>query len=145
MRELSYDIEDCIDCFRLNHSHGSSKPNFVHKAMQKVKTLLKDRGIAEEIQELKSLVSEQSERANRYCIQQCLAASPQQVRLDPRASALFQEARDLVGIDGPREEIIRLLKAVEKQHRVVSIYGTAGQGKTTLAKEVYNKFTEAFD
>ncbi|PUZ44264.1 hypothetical protein GQ55_8G076000 [Panicum hallii var. hallii] len=142
VRELSYDIEDCIDRFRLNHSHGGSKANFVRKAVRKVKILLQDRGLAEEIQKLKSLVIEQSERAKRYDIH---AASPQPVLLDLRAPALFAEARDLVGIDGPRKEIIELLTCEEMQHKVVSIYGTAGQGKTTLAMEVYRKITEAFD
>ncbi|XP_066333640.1 disease resistance protein RGA5-like [Miscanthus floridulus] len=110
VRELSYDIEDCIDRFVLNHSHGDggSTANFVHKAIQMVKTLFKDRGIAEEIRRLKRL-----------------------------------EARDLVGIDAPREEIISLLRCEDKEHKVVSIYGIGGQGKTTLAMEVYNKITEA--
>ena len=130
----------------LNHSQGVSKANFVRKAMRKVKTLFKDGGIAEEIRELKSLVSEQSERVKRYYdINQCLTASAQPVLLDPRAPALLQEASNLVGIDAPREEIIRLLKCEEKQHKVVSIYGIGGQGKTTLAMEVYHKITEAFD
>ena len=88
---------------------------------------------------------EQRERAKRYDIHKCLGATPLPVPLDPRASALFQEATDLVGIDGPRKEIIELLKCEEIQHKVVSIYGTAGQGKTTLAMEVYRKITEAFD
>ncbi|CAD6254225.1 unnamed protein product [Miscanthus lutarioriparius] len=147
VRELSYDIEDCIDRFVLNHSHGDggSTANFVHKAIQMVKTLFKDRGIAEEIRRLKRLVSEQSERGKRYYdINQCLlASSSQPVLLDPRAPALFQEARDLVGIDAPREEIISLLRCEDKEHKVVSIYGIGGQGKTTLAMEVYNKITEA--
>nr|CAB3491362.1 unnamed protein product [Digitaria exilis] len=97
VRELSYDIEDCIDRFVLNHSHGGSKANFVRKAIRKVKMLWKDMGTAEEIQELKRLVGAQSERANRY----------------------------------------------DNQYKVVSIYGTAGQGKTTLAMEVYRNITES--
>ncbi|XP_066335221.1 disease resistance protein RGA5-like [Miscanthus floridulus] len=147
VRELSYEIEDCIDRFVLNHSHGDggSTANFVHKAIQMVKTLFKDRGIAEEIRRLKRLVSEQSERGKCYYdINQCLlASSSQPVPLDPRAPALFQEARDLVGIDAPREEIISLLRCEDKEHKVVSIYGIGGQGKTTLAMEVYHKITEA--
>ncbi|XP_066333639.1 disease resistance protein Pik-2-like [Miscanthus floridulus] len=145
VRELSYDIEDCVDRFVLNHSHGGSKANFVRKAMQEVKTLFEDGGIAEEIRELKRLVSKQSERGKRYCdINQCLlASSSQPVLLDPRAPALFQEAMDLVGIDAPREEIISLLRCEDKEHKVVSIYGIGGQGKTTLAMEVYHKITEA--
>ncbi|CAD6257473.1 unnamed protein product [Miscanthus lutarioriparius] len=103
VRELSYDIEGCIDCFMLNHSQGGSKANFVRKAMRKP------------------------------------------VLLDPRAPGLFQEASNLVGIDAPREEIIRLLKCEEKQHKVVSIYGIGGQGKTILAMEVYHKIIGAFD
>ncbi|XP_066333596.1 disease resistance protein PIK6-NP-like [Miscanthus floridulus] len=96
VRELSYDIEDCIDRFVLNHSYGDggSTANFVHKAIQMVKTLFKDRGIAEEIRRLKRPVSEQSERGKRYYdINQCLlASSSQPVLLDPRAPSLFQEA-----------------------------------------------------
>lgn len=146
VRELSYDIEDCIDRFMLNHSHGGSKANFVRKAMRKVKTLWKDQGLADEIQELKSLVIEESEQGKRYYdIRQCLADSHQPVALDVRAPALFQEERDLVGIDGPCKDIIRLLTVDENRHKVVSIYGTAGQGKTALAMEVYRKITQAFD
>jgi hypothetical protein len=112
-----------------------------------VKKLFKDRGIAEEIRELKRLVSEESERGKRYYdINQCLLVSPQPVLLDPRVPSLFQEAMDLVGVDGPREEIIQILKCEDKeQDKVVSIYGIGGQGKTTLAMEVYHKITEAFD
>ncbi|KAF8730701.1 hypothetical protein HU200_016561 [Digitaria exilis] len=143
VRELSYDIEDCIDRFVLNHSHGGSKANFVRKAIRKVKMLWKDMGTAEEIQELKRLVGAQSERANRYGTHQCLA-SPQTVHMDRRAPILFQDERDLVGINCPREDIIQLLNADEdNQYKVVSIYGTAGQGKTTLAMEVYRNITES--
>ncbi|KAF8690593.1 hypothetical protein HU200_040961 [Digitaria exilis] len=141
VRELSYDIEDSIDRFMLNHSHGphgGSKVNFISKALQKAEILLQDRGsVASQSVHLDPRVPALFEARDLVGID-----GPQ---LDPRVTALFAEARDLVGIDGPREEIIQLLNVDEKQHKVVSIYGTGGQGKTTLAMQVYIKITEAFD
>ncbi|KAF8756795.1 hypothetical protein HU200_011031 [Digitaria exilis] len=148
VRELSYDIEDCIDRFVLNNSHGGSNAiaNFLRNALRALNMVWKGPGIAQEIQELKRLVIEQREQGNRYYvdIRQSPADSHQQVPFDDRVHELFQEERDLVGIDGPRDEVIRLLKAEENEHKVVSIYGTAGQGKTTLAMEVLRKITQAF-
>ncbi|KAF8699409.1 hypothetical protein HU200_034715 [Digitaria exilis] len=123
VRELSYDIEDCIDRFVPSETsedavegHGNNRGDL-----------------------------RTQEAPNRYGTHQCLA-SPQTVHMDPRAPILFQDERDLVGINGPREDIIQLLKADEEnQHKVVSIYGTAGQGKTTLAMEVYRNITESYD
>ncbi|CAL4985025.1 unnamed protein product [Urochloa decumbens] len=147
VHDLSYYIEDCIDRFMLNHSQqGSSTKLFVRKAVMRILRQRQRQRIAKDIREFKSLVIQQSERASRYGILLCLGASPQQVVVDPRAPALFVKARDLVGIDGPREEITKLLDIdQEKQHKVVSIYGTAGLGKTTLAMELYHGITEGFD
>jgi hypothetical protein len=55
--------------------------------------------------------------------------------LDHRALAFYEEARDLVGIDGPRDQIIGWFGSEEEQLKVVSIFGVGGQGKTTLAME----------
>lgn len=50
---------------------------------------------------------------------------------------LLAESNGLVGMDGPREEIVKWLMDEEQQLKVVSIDGFAGLGKTTLAMEVY--------
>ncbi|TVU48990.1 hypothetical protein EJB05_00279, partial [Eragrostis curvula] len=144
VRELSYDIEDCVDRFIHLRSTGEAKVNFVHSMVHKIKELWEDRQIAKEIQELKARVLEAKERRNRYNLDLYISMT-RPVLLDPRAPIMYEEARDLVGIDGPREEIIGWLKDEERKLKVVSIFGIGGQGKTTLAMEVYQKFDEQFD
>lgn len=144
VRELSYEIEDCVDRFIHLHSSRKAKVSFAQSMVRKIKEVWEDHQIAKEIQELKALVIQEKERRDRYNIDQYLSMT-QPVLLDPRAPIMYEEARDLVGIHGPREEIIGWLKSEERQLKVVSIFGIAGQGKTTLAMEVYRKIEEPFD
>lgn len=46
------------------------------------------------------------------------------------------QSKDLVGMDGPREEIVKWLMVEGQQLKVVSIVGFGGLGKKTLAMEV---------
>ncbi|CAN6343251.1 unnamed protein product, partial [Urochloa humidicola] len=144
VRDLSYDIEDCVDRFMLLDSSKAANLNFVQSMVRKIKELWEDRKISKEIKELKDRVVEEKKRRDRYEIGQHLTITAP-VHLDPRAPILYEGVRDLVGIDGPREEIIEWLESEEKQLKVVSIFGTGGQGKTTLAMEVYRKAEELFD
>jgi Holliday junction resolvasome RuvABC ATP-dependent DNA helicase subunit len=62
---------------------------------------------------------------------------PAKEKVDPRIQALYKEAIELVGIDGPRDELINWLKEKEDESlRFVSIVGYGGLGKTTLAKQI---------
>lgn len=68
------------------------------------------------------------------------------VAIDPRLTALYQKADNLVGIDGPTEELVQLLTDAEQEKlMVVSTVGFGGLGKTTLAKQVYDKIGQQFD
>jgi Holliday junction resolvasome RuvABC ATP-dependent DNA helicase subunit len=67
------------------------------------------------------------------------------VAIDPRISEIYVCAADLVGIDGPREELVNLLIDTKKKLKVVSIVGFGGLGKTTLAKQVYDEIGGRFD
>jgi len=147
IRELSYDIEDCIDMFmqKLNHGDAAKAGNFVKRIIGKVKKLWSGFQMANQIHELKARVVE-SERRLRYKYNESISTAAK-VEIDPRLPALYVEADKLVGIDGPMQNLMDWLMKDDstRQLKVVSIVGFGGLGKTTLANQVYHKIKSQFD
>uniref|UniRef100_A0A0D3HT51 Uncharacterized protein n=1 Tax=Oryza barthii TaxID=65489 RepID=A0A0D3HT51_9ORYZ len=100
MLELAYDIEDCIDLFIHKLSCGDANANFVRKIGSKIKKLWGKHQITECIQELKNRIDD-------------FISEPSMVEIDPRLLALYEEVERLVGIDGPREKIVKTTLANE--------------------------------
>ncbi|KAB8117164.1 hypothetical protein EE612_058844 [Oryza sativa] len=145
VRELSYDIEDCIDLFLHKVSSSNAKASLVRKTAAKIRKLWSRHKIANLIEELKARVIEESDRRSRYNFDE-VADKFSHVQIDPRLPALYVEAEKLVGIDGPREKIIRWLeKDKSLKLKIVCIVGFGGLGKTTLANQVYHKIKGQFD
>ncbi|KAL6641636.1 hypothetical protein ACP70R_019817 [Stipagrostis hirtigluma subsp. patula] len=147
VRELSYDFEDAIDLFIHKLKTGDANANIVKKTARKIKKLWSRHKIANLIQELKDRVKEESDRRLRYKLDESVANMMSTVQIDPRLPAIYEEADRLVGIDGPREEIIEWLMKDDstKQLKVVSIVGFGGLGKTTLANQVHKEIKNQFD
>ncbi|KAL6639946.1 hypothetical protein ACP70R_022256 [Stipagrostis hirtigluma subsp. patula] len=159
VRELAYDVEDCIDIFM--HYHRPIPINdrvpFMKKVGWKLKKLQVSHGITRKIQELKARVMEESERHKRYDLNIFHNSEPDmgttsssvRIRIDPRLSALYVETERLVGIEGPRNKIIRWLMekqgSISEQLRTLSIVGCGGLGKTTLANQVYLEIKSQFE
>ncbi|KAM3295491.1 hypothetical protein ACQJBY_038027 [Aegilops geniculata] len=144
VREMSYDMDNCIDDFMRQFGGAPAKAGFIKQTVRRLKTLGQRHRIADRMEELKVLALEANERRIRYKIDECNSSSSF-VAIDPRMSAIYVDAAGLVGTDGPRKELVNLLTDTEKKLKVVSIVGFGGLGKTTLAKQVYDEIKGRFN
>lgn len=76
------------------------------------------------------------------------SSNPSNAKVDPRVLAFFKDASELVGIDVPRDELVRYLREESEstnQLKIVSLVGYGGVGKTTLANQAYHKLGASFE
>ncbi|VAI63714.1 unnamed protein product [Triticum turgidum subsp. durum] len=150
VRELSYNMEDTIDDFMQSINDKDTKPDgFIEKikhSLGKLGKIKARRRIGSEIKDLKKQILEVSERNERYKTHG-IFSNTRNASVDARALAILEDASKLVGIDEPKSEIIKLLTqgaSIDEQPKLVSIVGSGGMGKTTLANQVYQEFKEKF-
>nr|BAX24887.1 putative NBS-LRR type disease resistance protein [Oryza longistaminata] len=156
VREIAYDAEDCIDVFVRSRSHPAAAAaagveGRLVASLRRFARLLAgalgvgggDRSVAAQLRELKARARDAGERRTRYGVSLAKAAavrggggSSSSGRLDPRLHALFTEEAQLVGIEGPREELVGWVMEEEPRLRVLAVVGFGGLGKTTLARMV---------
>ena len=135
MRDLSYDMEECIDRFMLRLDNGDAKPGFAKRTARQLKTLFTRHGVGTQIKELKARVTEEGERRQRLNLDNYVPTTT--VAIDPRLAAFHGVAKGLVAMDGRRDEVISLLTEQSVKLKVVYIVGGGGLGKTTLAMEAF--------
>lgn len=147
LRELSYDVEDCIDVFVHRLGHHDPGDGLFRRTKRRLKALRSRHCIAGQIAELKDRAVLVNDRRKRYELD-AAASSSAAIAIDSRLPALFKEMDRLVGIEGPRDELVEFLTGginLAPQRRVVSIVGFGGLGKTTLANQVYQHIKSQFD
>jgi putative protein kinase ArgK-like GTPase of G3E family len=139
---MSYDIEDYIDGFTHHVDEAIYKVGFLQEASHRLKAIKERYRIANQIQEIRARVFQASERRMRYKIDECISAP---ISVDPRLSALYKESTNLVGIQKQKEDLVKWVMEEEQQLKVMSIVGSGGLGKTTLANEVYREVRDQFN
>ena len=154
-RELSYDIEDAVDIFMLRHKgrkeegqDTSSLKGLIGKAANLYKNAKNNHQIHSVIKDIMDQVKKVSERRDRYKVDN-IAAGPSLVPVDPRLEAMYRKATEIVGIDGPKNELIKRLMNEDnsslQQPKIISIVGFGGLGKTTLANALLHDLKAKFD
>jgi len=113
------------------------------RTVRSPKTLLSRQRLAAEVQVLKKIPEEAHQREKRYRVFAGLSSSTQHAESSSCSSGSDPHTlkADIVGIDGPRDELVQQLteeaEGLTKQLKVISIVGIHGSGKTVLAREVY--------
>ncbi|KAK1607202.1 hypothetical protein QYE76_030875 [Lolium multiflorum] len=144
VREMSYDIEDCIDDFMNDLEVKGATTGFLKKTAERFKKLKVRHQIANKINGIEARVLQVHERRIRYKLDEYNNPTTSIVHIDPRALAIFADAAGLVGIDTPRNELVELLMDQGQELKVASIVGFGGLGKTTLANEVCREIKGKF-
>jgi hypothetical protein len=116
VRELSYDTEDAIDTFVLlaqEREPAAADLNVFKKMGRKAKDIAKNfkgrHQLADRVKDIKNLSKELADLCARYRFSGTAANTTASQGMDPRLLNMYKTEAELVGIEGPRDELIRRL------------------------------------
>ncbi|XP_024033833.1 disease resistance protein RPM1 [Citrus clementina] len=145
LRDEAYRIEDVIDEYTLMVAKlppGSGLVGVLHRISRFIKKLKLRRGVATEIQDIKSALADIKGRGERYRFRSIDEPSSSGTRNviphDSRVGSFFVEDDEVVGIESIKDKLIDLMVNGRSERSVVAVVGEGGLGKTTLAGKLFN-------
>ena len=146
VREAAQDTEDLIESFAIHvYEPGLGRcGDFFSKLMPCTRALIRRHHFGLEIEGLKQRIKNIGESADRYKITALSDDRRERGEVDPTTAAWrarsveASNSSHVVLRDADKKAILELLDAKRKGLSVVSIFGTGGLGKTTLAQKVFN-------
>ncbi|KAH7857709.1 hypothetical protein Vadar_015627 [Vaccinium darrowii] len=154
VRAVAYQIEDVMDEYILHLAENRQRRGFIgflRKLSRSITKLRPQHDIASQIRDIKQIIREIKERADRYGFSSVEIGSSskteEKAHDDPRVASLFIKEDEVVGIESTKEELIHTIITEESSQTVTSLVGMGGCGKTTLAKAIFDnqKVIEHFD
>ncbi|CAD6255620.1 unnamed protein product [Miscanthus lutarioriparius] len=106
--------------------------------------------IAGAIEKIRKNLQEVTDRRGRFTVDSIVAKPAASLRtVDPRLTAMYREASQIIGIDKSRADLISMLSPNENDEsnqkmKIVTVVGVGGLGKTTLAKAVFDQLKSLF-
>jgi disease resistance protein RPM1 len=155
--EASFRVEDVIDEYIVNEEQQTPDPGCAAGAIL-FNTMILRLKVAYTIQSIKTRINEikvTSEKDRGFQIQSSSeqgssssAVNPNSTLLENlRKAPLYMDENDVVGFEEPKDILIGWLVKGRAELTVVSVVAMGGQGKTTLAKKVFDnvKVVERFE
>ncbi|KAH7854367.1 hypothetical protein Vadar_012980 [Vaccinium darrowii] len=137
---LAYDVQDIIDMYFSKLISSWSR----WKGLLGIRHMIIGRAFSKEVEGIRKRVKEITE-ARKDFEADARSSSLEAVTTYPRQTFPHANEPNVVGINAIVEDLKQKVLDKDLHHPVVSITGTAGLGKTTLARKVYNSVRQHFD